>query len=546
MASTTAAPAPMARLSSTVELFLSAKGLVNRDSMSKSDPYATLSLQSTQPGPRGEPPSMRWVEVARTETIMDSLSPSWVKQLKIEYHFEEMQNMKLSVWDYDDASPPDFLGECTMTLGRLMGARGQQLTLPLTGVPGAERSMLTVRGAEVRGGADELQLSLRCSGLTRMNFFGMGGSDPFFVISRVLPDGGRMQVWKSTVVKGNLNPAWPAVSMPVQLLCNGDLAAPLALEVFDWESSGSHKLIGGMATSTNGLLQLATLRAASNLTHSGKPGIRGMFYVDSAKVVSHPTLLDYVAGGAQIGLMVGVDYTGSNGDPRTPTSLHSCADLNRNEYLQALRAVGSILLEYCGSQHANVPFFGFGGAVNGQTRHIFPVNFNETAPYVEGVQGLEGAYVNSLSYVQLSGPTLFEPLLLQATAQAQANAQVLPSQIAYTVLLLLTDGQCNDMDQTIRAIVNASTLPLSIVIVGVGGADFSAMELLDGDGQVLSSNGRRAARDIVQFVPFRKFAAMGARAGSSLASETLAEIPAQFLAHYRALGIPPPERRAAV
>ena len=62
-----------------VELFLSAKGLVNRDSMSKSDPYATLSLQ---PRPSAGPSGPSWAEVARTEVIMENLSPSWVKQLK--------------------------------------------------------------------------------------------------------------------------------------------------------------------------------------------------------------------------------------------------------------------------------------------------------------------------------------------------------------------------------------------------------------------------------------------------------------------------------
>lgn len=62
------------------------------------------------------------------------------------------------------------------------------------------------------------------------------------------------------------------------------------------------------------------------------------------------------------------------------------------------------------------------------------------------------------------------------------------------------------MDQTRAAIVNASRLPMSIIIVGVGGADFSAMEFLDGDDGILrSATGEAAARDIVQFVPFRQF-----------------------------------------
>ena len=44
-------------------------------------------------------------------------------------------------------------------------------------------------------------------------------------------------------------------------------------------------------------------------------------------------------------------------------------------------------------------------------------------------------------------------------------------------------------------------------IIGVGNADFDAMDDLDGDGKLLKSpiNGQRASRDIVQFVPFRKF-----------------------------------------
>lgn len=76
----------------------------------------------------------------------------------------------------------------------------------------------------------------------------------------------------------------------------------------------------------------------------------------------------------------------------------------------------------------------------------------------------------------------------------------------YFILLIITDGEITDLDQTRQAIVNASKLPMSIIIVGVGEADFKAMEFLDGDNGVLRSPaGEPAARDIVQFVPFRQF-----------------------------------------
>ena len=49
----------------------------------------------------------------------------------------------------------------------------------------------------------------------------------------------------------------------------------------------------------------------------------------------------------------------------------------------------------------------------------------------------------------------------------------LHSQQKYFVLLILTDGLINDMQNTVDAIVAASTLPFSIIIVGVGTADFT-------------------------------------------------------------------------
>ena len=61
----------------------------------------------------------------------------------------------------------------------------------------------------------------------------------------------------------------------------------------------------------------------------------------------------------------------------------------------------------------------------------------------------------------------------------------------------------NDMQATVNQIVMASRLPISIIIVGVGNADFSSMEQLDGDdGLLRDSTGRPASRDIVQFVRF--------------------------------------------
>lgn len=93
----------------------------------------------------------------------------------------------------------------------------------------------------------------------------------------------------------------------------------------------------------------------------------------------------------------------------------------------------------------------------------------------------------------------------------------------YHILLIITDGAIHDMRETKDLIVECSLYPLSIIIVGVGNADFSNMVELDGDEVALrNSKGQVAARDIVQFVKFNDFASADI---SLLAEEVLREVP---------------------
>ncbi|CAL4147494.1 unnamed protein product, partial [Meganyctiphanes norvegica] len=153
------------------------------------------------------------------------------------------------------------------------------------------------------------------------------------------------------------------------------------------------------------------------------------------------------------------------------------------------------------------------------------------------------AYYASLSRVQLYGPTNFAPIINHVARFAASNRQG----DKYFILLILTDGIITDMQMTKEAIVNASQLPLSIIIVGVGNAEFDAMEELDGDKVRLSSNGRYAARDIVQFVPYCDFLKGGIdqhTARLKLAREVLAEIPEQFVSYMKVNNIVPQAPKA--
>jgi copine 5/8/9 len=107
-------------------------------------------------------------------------------------------------------------------------------------------------------------------------------------------------------------------------------------------------------------------------------------------------------------------------------------------------------------------------------------------------------------------------------------------------------GIINDMDATIETLVAAADLPLSVLIVGVGSADFTQMNTLDADERRLSARGRVASRDIVQFVPLRNF--MTQTAGGVVLADVsrslLAEIPGQLLEYMAQRKIMPNPRPA--
>lgn len=250
-------------------------------------------------------------------------------------------------------------------------------------------------------------------------------------------------------------------------------------------------------------------------------------------IVPKYTFLDYVRGGCELNFMVAVDFTGSNGNPMVSNSLHYIDPTGKlNQYEFSIMAVGDILRYYDADQL--FPTFGFGGIYKGSVSHCFPLNFNEGNPEVKGIDGILGAYKNSLQRCGLSGPTIFSQVIGKALGYASGYQR--SAEQKYLVLLIITDGIINDMDDTIANIVSAADYPMSIIIVGVGNADFSNMEVLDGDDVRLCANGKAASRDIVQFVPINKYIN---QPQAVLSSEILAEIPTQLLQYMEVRNIKP-------
>jgi len=58
--------------------------------------------------------------------------------------------------------------------------------------------------------------------------------------------------------------------------------------------------------------------------------------------------------------------------------------------------------------------------------------------------------------------------------------------MTYAVLIILTDGNIHDMQQTKVHLVQMSKMPFSAVVVGIGNGEFTDMIELDADATTLT------------------------------------------------------------
>uniref|UniRef100_A0A3B3VKK9 Copine family member 9 n=1 Tax=Poecilia latipinna TaxID=48699 RepID=A0A3B3VKK9_9TELE len=479
-----------------------------------------------------------WREFGRTEVIDNTRNPDFVRKFVLDFFFEEKQNLRFDVYNVDsrscNISKHDFLGQTFCTLGEIIGSTGGRLERTLSvqntrpgktspcGIPGKKCGVIILAAEELSNCRDIATMQLCANKLDKKDFFGK--SDPFLVFYRSNEDGTFTICHKTEVIKNTLNPVWQPFTIPVRALCNGDYDRTVKVDVYDWDRDGSHDFIGEFTTSYR---ELSRGQNQFNVYE-----VKNMcFYFLSIQHCLSVTLLSF---------KVESEYTFVDfiRNPSQPTSLHYMSPYQMNAYAMALKAVGEIIQDY--DSDKLFPAYGFGAKLppDGKISHAFPLNGDSDQPNCVGIEGVLEAYFQSLRTVQLYGPTNFAPVINKV---ANCAAEITDGS-QYFVLLMITDGVISDMVQTKEAVVNAASLPLSIIIVGVGPAEFDAMEELDGDEVRVSSRGRLAERDIVQFVPFRDYIDRSGNQVLSmarLAKDVLAEIPDQLLSFMKSRGIEP-------
>lgn len=345
-----------------------------------------------------------------------------------------------------------------------------------------------------------------------MSFANPSSNNAFFILSNFSDGANWRKVYKSE--EKDCSQIFDKVEISTEILCLGDMNKKILLEICD--SSRYVVLDEGEFTLT---------QIIENKSVNMKSG--SVLKLVVSEVTKEMTFLDYISAGLDINLMIGVDFTASNREPTDPNSLHFLGN-SQNEYQKAMISCANILQHY--DYDKKVPLFGFGAIPKGGSKaeDIFPLNFSNN-PEVSSLEEMMSVYINAVQNVRLYGPTNFTPLIRSAITMCRAKGGK-----SYVCLLILTDGLISDFQETKDAIVEASLLPISIIIIGVGKENFRQMEDLDGDELKLTSSfGKISERDIVQFVPYAKFKDNV----DELTQQVLKEVPFQTEDYYRGKNI---------
>lgn len=521
-----------------VQLSFKCQNLRNTDVTSKTDPFCKVETEES-PG--------RWVELGRTETQKDMLHPTFVQSVIVDYYFERVQKLRFSVMDSDgkDDRKADLVGTMECLLTELLRAPVKR---DLTHEKHRRNGLLIVTAETLSECADTLDFTFWVDPkdkLPRMDM--IGGCDGYVRMYRQDESGVWTPVWESNVVSKSRTPTWNEVrDYPVRELCNGDYYRPIKIEV--WDSDGDPRdyvkddYIGEFTFTLNDLKGgrkemsfpvVYSLEGDPKHKHKKKNGEKQATIWLRSEVRQQATFTQFLQAGTELNFVVAVDFTASNGDVNDASSLHYCRPGSMNQYEQGMQQAGEVLSQY--DTDGLIPAYGFGATLgSAPTSHMFALTGDEDNANVKGVQGLLQTYRQFLQSVQsgensLSGPTIFEEVLQTIGAFASPARNERPG-ARYTVLMIFTDGAITDLDKSIAAITKASDSPLSVIIVGIGSADFKSMKRLDDIPGV--------KRDIVQFAASNDHPNV-----TELCATLLKEVPEQMLKWMTLNGVTPESLR---
>jgi hypothetical protein len=383
-----------------------------------------------------------------------------------------------------------------------------------------EGGVLTIRIEEIKNSSEGCQVKLRGHKLDKKDLFGK--SDPYLVLFKYLGNDSWAEKHRTEIVMKTLNPQWKPFTISVQKICNDDRLKPIKVEVYDWDRIGKDDFIGSAEVNYT---QLTTEGFQFELWGKNKKKGKNSGFIQVEQVVFGrfaSSIVDFLQAGLQINLSVAIDFSDSR-NSNEGINLHS---QNPNQFISALQEIGKRLEVF--DSDKMIPVYGFAGDLGKGTNNCFALNFNEKNPEAQGIEGAIDVYRSAIPKVQSSWPLNFHNVIEKVVKETKEAKQI------YSILLILATGEIDDIDEATESILKSSTVPVSVIIAGIGSASFNRMRLFEERIMIrVRENGK--LRENLQFVRFNTFRGDPL----ALAGEVLRKIPGHILEYYEMIDFKP-------
>ncbi|OAF66920.1 hypothetical protein A3Q56_05346 [Intoshia linei] len=528
---------------SKIEISVRCTDLPKMDIFSKSDPFFVFYIKNSNY-------DKDWTQVKISETIQNDHNPIFSDKVYLTYLFESFQLGKIEIYDSDPDGKRTFIGYYQFVLGELISS--QILNLPRYLLDKndkklVKKSIVHLHIQEVAENSTEINLNIFIKNAPKYGFLFKTTKPMKLEFYRPVEGNLDNLTYRSNLSSSHL---WNNINIGLFKLCGGNKNNKLKIKILKLR-----KLCGISYFRVSELYKVYNEKLPSlnlNVYDLNNKCIKKILVVIKVNsILDVYSFFEFIQSGMQINLITSIDFTFSNGyPPSSPSSLHN-TNQELNQYVAVINHVGRILIQY--DYDKFVTAYGFGAKLtpNSATNHCFNLRDNNKQCF--GIDGVMKSYYERVNSVQFHGPTNFSPTITNATKSAlddhennleyaqklRANANKSKPEemyLSYSILVIITDGLITDLEQTTKAIVDASYLPISIIIIGVGNADFTSMEYLDGDVNVLSFGNKKSVRDIVQFVamkPYFEKKIPWTQQSDMLAAEVLAEIPEQVTSYMK-------------
>lgn len=417
-----------------------------------------------------------WKKIGYTDIIVFSKEPQYAKKIVVCFNQNPNQSMLFKMYqvlnpkDYPEESTQKYIGEVDVQLVTIILSQSKDLNLKNSEIH-EKNGVLRVSCIESDIGQSKIKMTIELRDLV------VQSKKVFFTISSLNAKNNYILIYKSTAVKNNYeNCEFPGFTINTNHI-NSD-SATMKFEFFEERKNGIPRLIGEMSST---LLMFQNLNS-QDMSIWCNNFVIGKFRVLQFAKSTQQTFFSFVSSDFYISPIIGIDFS----DAGSTKKLRQENDLEFMELLAKLKLTQSQnqksvtnndiycdlkntleILNYFSNDYV-VPVYSFGARLPPFFRTVsncFSLKRDFFNPFMSNTEEIIDS-MNQQIDEQLLRP--YKPSMaseiIKLANEAARYLQMQKNFKQYYLLVIFTKCEFSDTNLVIEQLVEASELPLSVIV----------------------------------------------------------------------------------